>query len=472
MKLFLKYLTVALLLSLTFCRISFGVEEGEAIYLAPGEQKIIPITKLARIAVGNGKIIEVKFPKNKNFILLVAKSIGVSSLILWVEDKKTDLYTVRVIEPSLKNMFSEIERSLGGIEGISVNLLGQKIIIEGSLYKAQDKRKVENLAKGNDMILDMTKINKEMLPFTASLIKKDLAEKGFPGIEVQPSGEKIFLRGEVRSKEESEAVLDIARSIFPEISHSLKISLELEKMVLVDLKMAEIKKTASKSLGIKWQDSVQFSTNFSKSTGSGAVGTFSLGDGFNTTLNVMEAKGLVKILANPKLVLKNGKKGSFQAGGEIPIRLVGERTTNVIFKNYGVILQITPKIDREDNVSMEINVEISDINVSASVDGIPGISKNSIETEINIRAGETIILAGLIENRASKNVDKIPLLGQIPILGELFKSRSFNNNESSFAVLLTPVIINPSTKENIDSIQNTENSLRDAETKLKPKVSD
>ena len=451
----------------------YTTEGLKEIYLAPGEQEVISYSKLSSIAIGNRNIIDIKFPKNKQSLLMIAKAQGISSLILWENDSKKASYLIRVISPALKGLLLETQKSLAEVEGVSINILGEKLVIEGSVYKAQDKRKITSLANtSNGLIVDLVKINSELLPLTASLIEKGLKTNGFTDVIVSPVGEKISLKGEVPEKEDIERALEIAKAIYPDIIHSLSVSVNLEKMIIIDLKIAEIRRNISKAYGLKWQEFIDFKTNFGKSSGAAAAAAFSLGEGFGAKLNMLEAKGLVRVLSNPKLLCKNGKKGSFLAGGEIPIRLIGEKNSEVIFKDYGVILEIEPKIDKSNNVSLDIVSEVSELNPSTSVEGIPGLIKNKFSTSVNMRAGETIILAGLLENRASKNIDKIPLLGMIPILGELFKSRSFQKNESQFGVFITPILIDSGSDENRSNLESIKKGLNESEEKVKANIFD
>jgi pilus assembly protein CpaC len=468
----IKFFALIIVMAVACPSLSQAKETNKEIYLAPGEQEVLPFEKISRIAVGNKNIFGIKFTENRKSLLVIGKNQGISNLVLWDKNEDKTNISVRIIQPELKSLYLEVQKSISDIEGVRASILGEKIVIEGFVYKANDKKKIQSLSQTGVPILDLVKIDTEMLSITASMLEKNLASKGFTKIKVVPAGEKISLQGQVDSKRDLDKVLEISKSYFSDIINNIDPPVEMIKMVLVDLKIAEIRNNASKTLGIKWQESVTLNSQLTFGSGVPAVGTFNLGDGYNTTLNMLISKGLVKILANPKIVCANGRKGTFQAGGEIPIRLIGERNSEVFFKNYGIILEFTAAIDESKRVGIEVNAEISDINMAAAVEGIPGFLKNSFNTAVNMNLGDSMILAGLLTNKASKNVDKLPLLGHIPVIGELFKSRSFNNDESQFAAILTPVAITASSDENMNSLENLKRKMSDTDRKLKAKVLD
>ena len=120
----------------------------------------------------------------------------------------------------------------------------------------------------------------------------------------------------------------------------------------------------------------------------------------------------------------------------------------VQYKQYGIILNISPVTDGEGFISTSVEVEVSAVDQSVQVLGIPGFTTRRAETEMNVQAGETMVIAGLVSHDDAKNIDKVPGLGQIPILGELFKSREFVAKETELIVLVTPQLIESGGKLN------------------------
>ena len=171
--------------------------------------------------------------------------------------------------------------------------------------------------------------------------------------------------------------------------------------------------------------------------------------------------GYGRLLSQPKLVCASGEKASFTVGGEVPIPLVSQLGgIDVEFKEFGVILELTPNADAQGNIQTTITAEVSDVDRSLTIRAggleIPGFRKRKVSTNVTVKHGETIALSGLFNYDQQKNVSKVPLLGHIPLVGELFKSREFAERKNEIAVFVTPKIVNPDSdriRELIDKIK-------------------
>ena len=159
---------------------------------------------------------------------------------------------------------------------------------------------------------------------------------------------------------------------------------------------------------------------------------------FEARLNLLLADGRARILANPHLVCESGESASFLAGGEIPIVILTPETRTVEWKTYGIILKLQPKMDAGNKIRTQISAEISTVDHGSGSSQIPSFLTRRVTTHFSGPAGGTVMLSGLIKSEIAKDVAKIPLLGQIPVLGELFKSRSFRESESELAIFITP----------------------------------
>ncbi len=171
--------------------------------------------------------------------------------------------------------------------------------------------------------------------------------------------------------------------------------------------------------------------------------------GFVRALN---QRGAIRDLAEPTLIAMHGQKASFLAGGEFPIPVIqsvnsGQNTVTIIYKEFGVKLSFTPTIIDENHIRLELEPEVSSLDSSASIilQGfvIPGLRTRRAKTSLELRDGQSFALAGLIDNSEQVSLSKIPLLGDIPILGELFKSRRFQRNETELMFLATVKMVEP-----------------------------
>ncbi|MBT9591511.1 MAG: type II and III secretion system protein, partial [Thiobacillus sp.] len=163
--------------------------------------------------------------------------------------------------------------------------------------------------------------------------------------------------------------------------------------------------------------------------------------GLNAQLNLMEQNGTAAILAQPTLSARSGTKVTYLAGGEFPYSVSNINGTTIIFKPYGIRLEIEPRVDHNGVIRAKIMSEVSDIDTSIPTIGGPALRTRKTETEFNVMEGGTIVLSGLLKRDVSTSVDKVPFLGDIPVLGALFRSKRFQNNETELVVFVTPVAV-------------------------------
>jgi pilus assembly protein CpaC len=156
-------------------------------------------------------------------------------------------------------------------------------------------------------------------------------------------------------------------------------------------------------------------------------------------VDLLVQNGDAAVLAEPRLSCRSGGSARFVAGGELPIPVLGANgSASVQFKEYGVRFEVSPTVNDQDVISAHLQAEISSINPEVVVREVPGLRKQSASTEVNLREGETLVIAGMLSNEISGSVDRIPGLGNLPILGKLFRSRRFQNRETELVVLITP----------------------------------
>ena len=183
--------------------------------------------------------------------------------------------------------------------------------------------------------------------------------------------------------------------------------------------------------------------------------------GLNAQLDLLQQDGKASMLAEPQLSARSGSRASFVAGGEIPYAVQTVDGPRVLFKTYGVKLDITPKVDHTGVIRANIMAEVSSIDKSVQALGGPALLSRRTETEFNLRNGETIVLAGLLQRDNSTDVDKVPLLGDIPVIGALFRSKRYQNKETELVVFVTPTVVNANSAGNVDRIKRTTQRLEE-----------
>ncbi len=174
-------------------------------------------------------------------------------------------------------------------------------------------------------------------------------------------------------------------------------------------------------------------------------------DPIDMVLNELESNRQANILSEPNLVSLSGHEAHFRVGGEIPYTYLNENGVTVVeFKEFGISLDMTPYVDSQDNIRLQIAPTVRTVDMALAIAGIPGFRTREMETEVQLRPGETLVVGGLIQNEITEIISKIPILSEIPILGELFRSKRFNEDITELVIFITPYLIdNPSESEGI-----------------------
>ncbi len=294
-------------------------------------------------------------------------------------------------------------------------------------------------------------------------LKRQVAES-FPGEDVRftNSNDNIVVEGQVSSPLAAERIVAMAETYAPLKVLNL-LSVGSPQQVLLEVRMAEMSRGTVKQLGI---------TNFSwgtptSPTGGGIgraadleQGPFSgslaiLGPNIRLDFEALERNGLVRTLAQPNLVALSGETASFLAGGEFPIPsgISQSGQVSIEFKQFGVALSFTPTVLADGLINLRVAPEVSSIDRDASVilSGItiPGLKVRRAITSLELRDGQAFAMAGLISSEFSDTVRAVPLLGKIPVIGALFRSTSFEKNETELVIMVTPRIVRPVRPEQI-----------------------
>jgi pilus assembly protein CpaC len=174
-----------------------------------------------------------------------------------------------------------------------------------------------------------------------------------------------------------------------------------------------------------------------------ATGAFQWVNGaysFATLYRMLQNKDIAQILAQPRLVVKNGRSGGFLSGGEVPIVTATANTFGVVFKPFGVRLDFIPTITLSDRIDLRVFPEVSDISAGAGT-ATPSFIVRRTVSRVEMKEGESLIIGGLLDQRITKDLTKFPFLGDVPILGTLFRSTRFSNRESELVFVITPRIV-------------------------------
>ncbi len=401
---------------------------AEPVEVSLNESKYMAASGITRLAVGNPAIADVQLLSSGDF-LLVGKKAGTTSLIVWSDGGRRTEYTVYVA--------------------------------------------------GNDRGM-------------ASAIQDAI---GYPKVHVQMIEDRVMLRGKVENQYEHDTALKIAGLYTGGDGSGVIDLLEMEhpSQIRLEAQIIEINSDYTKNLGIQyWSQTPGSNSNSGSSTGNsnsgitvGTAGLFYGGEDFssnrkhggwlgshvanvNVTLQALINEGKARILSRPSITTMSGKAANILIGGRIPIPVSdGNGNVSIDWHEYGMKLNIEPVVDSEDKITSKVHAEVSTLDYSHGVKidsfSVPGIATREAESEVNVRSGMTMAIGGLINSEDAKIVSKIPLLGDLPIIGRFFRHTSNTRDKREVIILITPTLVADDTpapmsrrmKESYEEIERT-----------------
>jgi pilus assembly protein CpaC len=266
--------------------------------------------------------------------------------------------------------------------------------------------------------------------------------------------------GQAQSVDEAVDIDNVARTYSPPEQPPLNnTTVQGSQQVNIRVRFAEVSRTELQSYGVDWSVGYQssgfefslFQDNGVPAPGGGNLGFSGVGDGFNfdVLIEALQRNGIVKILAEPNLTAVTGQTASFLAGGEIPVPIPqSQDTVTVEYKPFGVSLTFTPTLIGRNRIGLHVKPEVSSIassGAAVSVNGfnLPSFVVRKADTIVEVASGQTFAIAGLFQQNFTRNLEKFPVLGDVPILGALFQSQRFQKEETELVILITPYLVEP-----------------------------
>lgn len=281
-----------------------------------------------------------------------------------------------------------------------------------------------------------------------------------PAIKVRTVGNQLVVSGRTDSIEQAvdtQAIVD--QNAPPGGSVINNATYAGASQINIRVRFAEVSRNELRRYGVNWDALVNSgSFSFGLVTGSSLISNASNvvsagynggGDSVQALINALQSDGLVKILAEPNITTVTGQTASFLAGGEIPVPVpVNRDLIGVQYKKYGVSLLCTPTLLPDGRISMQVKPEVSSVvsgsNVQIAGYSIPALQLRSADTVVQVGSGQTFAIGGLFQASDSNDIDQLPVIGDIPIIGQLFRSRRFQHKETELVMLITPYLVAPS----------------------------
>lgn len=378
-----------------------GTRPAADLFLTKGESVILPTSTLIRASVGDPEVLVVNILSQEE-LLITAKAEGRTSLILWEDGIGRSVRWINVGKSSLLETI-DVERVINNPK-IKVNFVGSKtIVLEGKVQTEEEMNRAVKIATGA-----VESVNNVVNLIEMTDPKQVLVKVRF--VEIQTKNKDEFFKqfGTGSRTEKGDFQFNILTDIIdPEFGSGGIFDISLHPSIL-------------------------------KGDGSGDMRF----DPLDLILSYLEQSRCGRILSQPNLVTLSGHEAEFRVGGEIPYTYQNENGFNVVdFREFGVELKIIPNVDSENNINLFLEPSVRIPDFTLAIGGIPGFKTRLVKTYIQVGDSQTIVIGGLMQNEVTTIKSKVPVLGDVPLLGELFRSKKTTNEETELLIFLTPIVL-------------------------------
>jgi pilus assembly protein CpaC len=413
---------------------------------------------ITRIAVGDPDVADAR-PVGQDQVLVTGGKEGRTNLLVWRTGGARVSFQIVVRRVSAEETIGEIRSLLGEREGIVLRAVGDRVFLDGEAYTASDLQRVEEITRLYPAVRSLVRVSPEARRLLARDLTASFAAAGMAGVSAGVIGTTMFLEGSVESEQDLKKVALLSRVGGEEVENLVTVG--IRRMVLSEVQFLEVRRADALAAGIRWP--LEFSGNLTgtatwtlpqHATSAQVVGT--AGTAFSFRFG--QDSGLGRLLAKPRLLCASGEEAEFLAGGEVPVPMISAQSSRVEYKPYGIILRLRPTADRAGNVVAVIEAEVSEVDRSVAVavgpdQSVPGFRNRRVRTSVTVKDGETIVLSGVLSQDEQKSVSRTPVLGHVPLLGELFKQRDITSSERELVIFVTPRVVTPDSERVRELVQ-------------------
>jgi Flp pilus assembly secretin CpaC len=464
-----RALSIVAAAAVTICAAPVSADQVTLVSVQSGHSVLLKAEGLSRVAVGDGRIAGV-VPVGTSQVIVNGKAPGHTTIFVWAGGRRVT-YEITVTEQQLDDL-AQMLRSAISAPSVQVVSFDHSIVVRGTVSDGAQFQQINDIVGRFDAVMKeqgAVLVNAVTISQNLGMLQRAIANiPGASNIRVDPDGKgNVIVSGNATDAVTAQAILDRARGLAgPYLASNGQLIDRLSSLSnsQIDIKVyvLEVDKTAQSNLGISLQSATflptggynlgppSFSPVESPSLPGSGLG-FTIQPFFRTitlapTLNLLMQEGHAKVLSSPNLVTSPGAKATFLVGGEIPVvTSTGLGAVNVQYQPYGVQLNVTPEILGNGSVHAVVAPEVSRLDYANAVivSGftIPALLVSKLSTDVITRPGESIILGGLVNRLEMKTISKIPLLSSIPILGKLFTSTAYQNQQSDVVFVMTPEIV-------------------------------
>lgn len=407
----------------------FPVMASEQLLLEPNKTTRLEVSgSIQKIMVSNQSVADARPSDDGKSVVVRALTMGKSEIRI-VRAGEQDLVYDLTVRADLAQLAKDIEQLLQGVEGLTIKVVGDRIVLDGNLIVKSDYDRVQQIAATYaGAILNLTKLDRTKLNgYVAAAIQKDI---GIKTIRVQVSGDTATLEGIVYDPADATMAMEKAKQRCAKVVSLLKLE---EVMIETDVYFVMIDTTDDQKSGFNLLKTLNLDA--SASVSDGAV-SYNVSAGLMAQINILAGEGKAKFLATPHLSTKSGGTGRFHSGGEVFFEVSGTTGGSLEKVEHGVILTVKPVLRGQDRVVNEVTLQVSV--PSKKPKGTFSIEKYETTSTTMSKVGESILISGLSQSLETQFREKTPLLGDIPVLSAFFSEKGKTRTSRDIVVVITP----------------------------------
>lgn len=446
---FLARIFVLSLIALFFSTIAFASQSQ--LKLPVGESKEVRLDDAPRsLDISQPDVIDVQRVGTTNKILITALRSGTSKLTAHFNGGMSKQWTFLVgvasdvtnSQPTLSSAaLLRLAREIQRRSGLDTVLDNGRIVIFGQMTNETQFSALADLCLGREECLPRYSVHRDAVRIQAKYFKEFFHENGFSGLSVEPSIAGVVVRGSAESSDDLEKIRSTLRTLLSRFTDSIVIDKSGEALIESQLTFFRMNMTQLTALGLMTE---------TKGTESGAemvkanipsfIAQITGGPRIHMNfpdviLNALAKKGIIQQIARPIIVVASGGKGEVKTGGELLFQSRGQNQ-KFFAQNYGLMVTLQPKYIGSGRISQKIDIKISNPQSNPNPNAISGMEQSVLTTEISAKPNEQVLLTRISQQVSGKSVHKIPLIGQIPLIGELFKSRELQAEDTELWIAL------------------------------------
>lgn len=409
--------------------------------LQVGEQVMVPTQRGAKFSVGNSEIIRVKpLPAEAGSAVLVVtgKRAGFSDLLVMEQGSapRRETFRVRGKQEAAFPSAPDTKGALRGAAGVEVLPGSEGVVVRGGVQRTEDLALVDSLKelsrgrmKGNVELNAIERMKAE------ERIRRRLAAARLRGVTVRGAGSRIILEGRARTQDTKELAEGLAREIFPGLISHLKVPFNASEVLRFRVRLLEVEKSDRTQLGFQWTDTLPGVFQVQKNL-------LRAGFTLDAALVALAQRGKARVLSQPEIALNAEGVAELKVGGELPIAHRSQNYASTQWKPWGLAMKLEVPGVSDELVRTKILVDMTTLDPANAVDGVPALKTNQLLTTVDMKLGKPLFLSGLVQQQDAESAKGVPGLMDIPILGELFRSRDFLERRSELVVVLTAEEVN------------------------------